>query len=78
MELESSPHYTIVSRDTAPNGILVSASFLLQYTLTLFLFTQALLYSHFDLVLGDADWLTARLKTSLATDPMEDILGMYL
>lgn len=39
---------------------------------------QALLYSHFELVLGDADWLAARLKTSLASDPMEDILGTVL
>ncbi len=94
--MESSPHYAIVSRETAPNGILVSvrshsipaqfhASFPSSVPLCVvfipvlhdFILPQALLYSHLELVLVDADWLTARLKTCLATDPKEDILGWH-
>ena len=36
---------------------------------------QSVLYSHFELVLMDADWLIACLKTELDTTSSEDILG---
>lgn len=76
VELESCRYYAIVNRNTAPNGVLVSSipipplSAPFQSTIP-----QSVLYSHFELVLVDADWLIARLKTELDTTPSEDILG---
>ena len=36
---------------------------------------QAVLYSHYELVLTDAEWLITRLKSGLVPDPVGEIFG---